>query len=88
MAASAIQADVAAKIPTVPFALLLGMSYLIEAITRPLGIKQPISPIRIRKLVSSNNIEPGVLRRDGYEYKYTLESAMLDWRAERPDEWR
>lgn len=75
-------------VPSMPYALLLGMSYVIEAIARPLGIKQPISPIRIKKLVKSNNIEPTVLRREGYQYQYTLESAMVDWRQERPDEWR
>ena len=75
-------------VPTVPYPLLLAVSYIIEAITRPLGIKQPISPVRIRKLVRSNNIEPAVLRKEGYQYLYSLESAMQDWKKERADEWK
>lgn len=81
-------AGVSRWVPSVPYTLLLAMAYCIEAIARPLGIKQPISPVRIRKLVKSNNIEPGVLLREGYQYQYTLESAMADWRKDRPDEWQ
>lgn len=75
-------------VPSVPYILLLAASYCIDAIAGPLGIRQPISPLRIRKLVRANNFEPAVLRREGYQYQYTLESAMQDWLDERPDEWR
>ncbi|MGE0682890.1 MAG: NAD-dependent epimerase/dehydratase family protein [Candidatus Binatia bacterium] len=75
-------------IPALPYRLLLGVSYPIEALSRPLGIQQPISPVRIHKLVHSNNIEPRVLREEGYTYHYTLESALADWREERPEDWR
>lgn len=81
-------AGVKRVVPSVPHALLLAVSYVIDAIARPLAIKQPISPVRIRKLVRSTNIEPSVLRQEGYQYKYTLETAMQDWRNDRPDEWR
>ncbi len=75
-------------IPSVPYALLLGASYPIDVVARSLGVHQPISPVRIRKLVRSNNIVPGFLRAQGYPYQYTLEQALADWRADRPDEWR
>lgn len=75
-------------LPTVPYGLLLAISYCIDTFARLLGIKQPISPVRIRKLVKSNNIEPGVLRREGYEYQYTLETAMADWRRDRVNDWK
>ena len=81
-------AGVRRYIPSFPYGLLLGISYFIEVVFRPFGIKQPISPVRIRKLVRSNNIEPTILKKNGYVYRYTLESAMLDWHKERPDEWR
>jgi len=74
-------------VPSVPYSLLLAGSYAIECIARPLGLRQPISPVRIRKLVRSNNIEPAVLLREGYVYRYSLETAMADWRHDRPDEW-
>ena len=75
-------------VPRVPYALLLGAAYLIEALSRALGIHQPISPVRIRKLVRSNNIVPGFLRAQEYPYQYTLESALTDWLVDRPEEWR
>lgn len=75
-------------VPNVPYPLLLGASYPIEAFSRPLGIHQPISPVRIRKLVRSNNIVPDFLRKAGYPYQYRLDQALADWRQERPEEWR
>jgi nucleoside-diphosphate-sugar epimerase len=75
-------------IPSVPYTLLLGASYPIDLVTRAFGFHQPISPVRVRKLVRSNNIVPGFLRANGYSYQYTLERALADWRMDRPDEWR
>ncbi len=51
---------------TVPRALLLGVSYLIDAMARAFGIKQPISPVRVRKLFRSTFIEPRSLCELGY----------------------
>jgi GlcNAc-P-P-Und epimerase len=75
-------------VPSVPYALLLGAAYPIDVVARSLGIHQPISPVRIRKLVRSNNIVPGFLHAQGYPYQYTLERALADWLTDRPDEWR
>jgi len=75
-------------VPALPYSLLLGASYPIEALSRPLGIEQPISPVRIRKLVRSNNIVPAYLREAGYQYRYTLDRALTDWYRERPEDWR
>jgi nucleoside-diphosphate-sugar epimerase len=74
-------------VPRVPYPVLLGASYPIEALSLPFGIKQPINPVRIRKLVRSNNIIPRLLREAGYEYRYSLEAALADWRKERPGDW-
>jgi nucleoside-diphosphate-sugar epimerase len=75
-------------VPGVPYRLLLTVAYLIDSIARPLGIKHPFSPVRIRKLVRSNNILPNYLVENGYEYLYTLESALADWRTSCPEEWK
>lgn len=75
-------------VPALPYALLLGAAYPIEALSRPLRLQQPVSPVRIRKLRRSNNIIPGYLRQMGYPYQYTLERAFTDWYAERPQDWR
>lgn len=81
-------ADIRRFIPSIPYPLLLGVSYPVAACCAPLGIAQPISPVRIRKLVHSNNITPKFLRDAGYEYRYTLASALADWREERPEDWQ
>jgi hypothetical protein len=72
-------------VPNIPYPLLLSASYPIEASSRLLRLQQPISPVRIRKLVRSNNIVPAFLRRSGYVYQYNLEEALADWYQERPD---
>ena len=55
-------------IPTVPSAFLFIIAYIIDLIARPLGIQHPFSPVRIKKLIRSNNILPTYLVDNGYEY--------------------
>jgi GlcNAc-P-P-Und epimerase len=75
------------KVFSVPYFLLLGVSRFIDLFASPLGINHPFSPVRIRKLVRSNNIVPKFLVDNGYCYKYTLNSAFEDWKKECPKEW-
>ena len=80
-------AGVSRTVPVIPYPVMLGCAYAIEAVARPLGIKHPFSPVRIRKLVRSNDIHPGFLIDNGYPYRYTLESAFADWKVDCPTEW-
>lgn len=75
-------------VPTVPYRVLMGLAYLIDALARPLGIKHPFSPVRIRKLVRSNNIIPSYLVGHGYQFQYSLESAFADWKKSCPQDWQ
>lgn len=81
-------AGVQRRVPAIPYPLLLSAGYGIELLARPFGIKHPFSPVRIRKLVRSNNIHPGYLIEHCYPYQHTLESAFADWKADSPEEWR
>jgi len=72
---------------SVPFAILYMGSFLIEIIAKPLGVKHPFSPVRIKKLVRSNNIQAKVLNNAGYEYCYSLQAALEDWRCDNPKDW-
>lgn len=74
-------------IPSVPYPLLMATAYAATFILAPFGVKHPFSPVRVRKLVRSNNILPSFLVNAGYEYKYDLESAMEDWAREFPEDW-
>jgi nucleoside-diphosphate-sugar epimerase len=67
--------------------LLLTLSYLVEGVAGLFGIKQPISPTRVRKLYRSTNIEARGLRELGYSYQYTLEGAFADWRQDKPEDF-
>lgn len=69
---------------SVPRSLVLGMSYPFLAVERAFGIRLPINPVRVRKLFRSNNVWPEQLKLLGYEYKYTLESALRDWKQDVP----
>ena len=46
-----------------PRRLLLGISYPIHGVASLFGIRQPISPVRVRKLFRSTSIDPSGLRR-------------------------
>lgn len=80
-------ANIKRFVPSVPYFALLSIACAIDAIAKPLGIKHPFSPVRIRKLVRSNNILPSFLVNSGYKHLYTLESAMQDWKNDCPQEW-
>lgn len=75
-------------VPTVPYKVLMVVAYVIDALTKPLGIKHPFSPVRIRKLVRSNNIIPTYLVEHGYQFQYSLDSAFEDWKKSYPEEWK
>jgi nucleoside-diphosphate-sugar epimerase len=75
-------------VPAVPYKLLLLVAHSIDLFAKPLGIKHPFSPVRIKKLVRSNNILPNYLVSKGYPYQYSLHSALKDWKNDCPEEWK
>lgn len=74
--------------PTIPASLLMLAARVIGGVTDLLGIKQPINRVRVAKLIRSNNILPGTLQKEGYQYVYTLDQALADWRKSLPSEWK
>lgn len=87
VAATCEVAGIKRFLPNMPYFLLLSISYGIDLIARPLRISHPFSPVRIRKLVRSNNVMPNFLVGNGYPYLYTLKTAMEDWKKNCPQEW-
>jgi GlcNAc-P-P-Und epimerase len=69
---------------SMPRSLLLGVSYPIDTVARMFRIRQPINPVRVRKLFRSTTVDPKRLRDLGYKWKYTLEEAFVDWKRELP----
>ena len=80
-------ANIERKVLAVPYPIMLTASYGIELIAKPLGVKHPFSPVRIKKLVRSNNVLPTFLVENSYPYQYTLASALEDWKNACPEEW-
>lgn len=72
---------------TLPRALLLGISYPVDAVAKIFGIRQPINPVRVRKLFRSTPIDPKGLRDLGYRWKYSLEEGFIDWRRDSPSDF-
>lgn len=70
--------------PSVPRWLLLALSYPIDTVASAFGVRQPISPVRIRKLFRSTSIDPRGLRELGYQWKFSLEEAFRDWKSDLP----
>ena len=80
-------AEVKRFVPSIPFSILYPASFLIDGAAKVARLSQPVSPVRIKKLVKSNNILPGYLEKNGYKYKYNLKTAMQDWKDQMPSEW-
>lgn len=80
-------AGVKRRVPNISYKVLLTCSYFIEFFAKPLNVSHPFSPVRIKKLVRSNNILPQYLLDKGYCYQYSLRTALEDWKNECPDEW-
>jgi nucleoside-diphosphate-sugar epimerase len=72
---------------TVPRSLVMASSYLIDSVARTVGIKQPISPTRVRKLFRATNVEATRLSALGYEYRYSLRGAFEDWKQHAPSDF-
>ena len=60
---------------------------MIDGMAKLFKINQPISPVRIRKLVCSNYIVPAYLKKHGYPYQYTFHQALEDWKNNQPGDW-
>jgi nucleoside-diphosphate-sugar epimerase len=75
-------------VASVPYSGIRIASQLIETLMRPLKIAHPFSPVRVEKLVNSNNIIPKYLTKNGYRYKYDLNSSFVDWKATSPEDWQ
>jgi GlcNAc-P-P-Und epimerase len=73
---------------TAPRSLILGASYAMEGLASVFGIKQPVSPVRVRKMFRSTYIDPKRLRECGYQWKFSIEEAFQDWKLEVPDDFR
>jgi nucleoside-diphosphate-sugar epimerase len=71
----------------IPYSFLLFISRIIDLILGIFKIKHPFSPVRIKKLVNSNNILSSYAKENNYKYVYSLESALNDWKKECPEEW-
>lgn len=80
--------EVSAHKFSVPYKFLLLLSYIAHSISRIFSMNFPLNPTRIRKIATSNNIIPKYLEDHDYEYKYTLNSALEDWKNEAPSEWK
>jgi nucleoside-diphosphate-sugar epimerase len=74
-------------IPSVPYPLLLGLAWVVSTIAKPLRLSHPFSPVRVRKLVRDNFIDPCYLRENKYPWQFGLIEAFEDWKAEFPQDW-
>jgi len=80
-------AEIKRFVPNVPFSLMYLASLVIDPVAKLVGIDQPISPVRMRKLVKSNNIIPQYLEDNLYDYQYSFKQALTDWRLDNKNDW-
>ena len=73
--------------PNIGFSLIFTFSYILNFLYKIIGKKSEIDPVRVRKLIKSNNISPNYLKKNGYLFLYSLEGAFRDWKKENPKDW-
>lgn len=73
---------------SLPFNILFAVCKILNFSLNLLNISHPFDPLRIKKLVSSNEILPTYLTKKNYIYLYNLESSLKDWYEDNPEEWR
>ena len=66
---------------------MLTLSRILDLFLSVFNINHPFSPVRIKKLVNSNNVISSYARENNYSYIYDLDSALEDWKKECPEEW-
>jgi nucleoside-diphosphate-sugar epimerase len=67
--------------------LLVAASYPVAAVAQLFGMRVSINPVRTRKLSQPTYIEPLRLRQAGYQFRYTMEQAMADWKHDAPEDF-
>jgi nucleoside-diphosphate-sugar epimerase len=72
---------VSTRIPTVPYTIALGLGYAGELLGR-FGVSTALHHRRIEKLFYSNRILASAAIEAGFEFRFGLEDALVDWRAE------
>lgn len=65
---------------SIPFKLIYSASFFFMGLGG-------IHPVRMRKLIRPNLILPTFLSELKYEWKWTLEEALADWKSELPEDW-
>ncbi|MEO6829301.1 MAG: NAD(P)-dependent oxidoreductase [Acidobacteriaceae bacterium] len=72
---------------SVPRWLLVAASYPVAGVAQLFGAQGSINPVRMRKLSQPTHIEPLRLRETGYQFSYTMEQAMMDWKQDAPEDF-
>ena len=76
-----------AFVPSIPAWLLMVAARGVQTLAALVGRQTGVNVVRVRKLIRSNNIVPGVLMAEQYPYQFTLDAALADWRQDMPEEW-
>jgi GlcNAc-P-P-Und epimerase len=72
------------RVIQVPIAPLVGLSHVIQWITKG---KSPIHPVRVRKVAKPTYVEPNTLKDLGFKFEYPMTVALERWRATSPKDF-
>jgi hypothetical protein len=68
-------------IPVIPFKFALLLSYVFELLNQ-IGVRNPVHHRRIEKLYYSTHLSTDAVLTTGFQYSFTLRSALEDWKKE------
>lgn len=67
---------------------IFSISFFIKFFITPFGIGEQFDPVRIKKLVRSNLVQPKYLNKNGYEFEFDLIKSFEDWKNINQDDWQ
>ena len=72
---------------SIPYPVVFLTILCIQLLSRPFNLQHGINLARLKKITSSNNIDPKLLRETSWKAPYSLQDSFLDWNAEDSNTW-
>jgi len=82
------QYNISSNFLSIPKKLILFIIFITSFVTKKLKSTNNYNYIRLNKLFRSNFIKPRFLLNNKYSFKYNLNSSMVDWKKDNPDDWK
>jgi nucleoside-diphosphate-sugar epimerase len=71
-----------------PINVLASIAFFVQILSKILGKKSDIHPVRVKKAGFPTNIKPQYLIDNEFEFKYDFRNALIHWKSISPDDFK